>query len=185
MDDQVIVEQYWQRSEQALTETARKYGGYCHSVAMRILQNKSDAEECVNDTYLCAWRSIPPQRPQNLKAYLGKISRNLALNLFQKRSAQKRGGSEVPLLLDELAECVGGPDEPSPEDQTTFSDLINRFLAGLSDDARRLFVQRYWYGYTVKEIAQAKGVRADSVAAQLYRTRKNLAQFLHEKGEFI
>lgn len=185
MDDRVIVEHYWQRSEQALAETAAEYGAYCYSIAMRILQSKNDAEECVNDTYLRVWQSIPPQRPQNFKAYLGRITRNLALNRFQKITAQKRGGSEISLLLDELEECVSTQDTSSLEDQAAFSDLINRFLAELSVEARRMFVQRYWYGYSIREIARAHNVRTDSVASQLFRTRKNLAQYLHEKGEFI
>jgi DNA-directed RNA polymerase specialized sigma24 family protein len=112
MDDSKIVELFFDRSELAISETSKKYGRYCHYIAYNILRNNKDAEECVNDTYLRAWNSIPPKRPNKLQTYLGKITRNLALNMLEKLTAQKRGKGQIPLVLDELGECI--PDDPLP-----------------------------------------------------------------------
>ncbi len=185
MNDQKIIEQFFRRNEQALIETDKAYGQYCRSIAMRILQNDADAQECVNDAYLQMWRSIPPHKPQRLKPYLGKITRNLSLHLLEKRNAQKRGAGEISLLLDELAECIPEGNTYTVEDQVAFSDLINRFLASLPTQARQMFIGRYWYGYTVRELAASQHISSDNVAAVLYRTRKKLAAYLSEKGVTI
>ena len=185
MNDQAIIDLYWNRSEKAIAETKKQYGAYCHSIAMRILQNTSDADECENDVYLRLWNAIPPQRPNHFKAYIGRIARNHALNLYQKRTARKRGADEIPMLLDELSFCVSDHNATEIEDRAAFADLLNRFLEEQSEQARRMFVQRYWYGYQVKEIARAHQVSESSVAAALYRTRKAFARYLQEKGEAI
>ena len=183
MEDSEIVALYWSRSEQALAESARKYGAYCRSVACRILDSPEDGEECVNDVWLRAWETIPPRRPDRLGAFLGRIARNLALNRLRQRSAEKRGGGEVPAALEELAECVpaAGGVEQALEDRE-LAALLNRFLAGLKPEARRLFVGRYWYLCPVRELAEEYGCGESKVKMSLLRTRKQLRQVLETEG---
>ena len=181
MDDSGIVDLYWQRSDRAVTETADKYGAYCRHIATAILQSREDAEECVNDTWLRAWNAIPPQRPERLQTFLGKITRNLALNRWEKSRAEKRGEGQMSLVLDELAECVGSGEDPM-EDKLHFRDVLNRFLAGLPGEARKIFVRRYWYMSPVKEIAAEYGFSESKVAVTLFRTRKQLKSVLEKEG---
>ena len=155
MDDSKIIELYMDRSEQAISETARKYGRYCHYIAYNILHNDEDSEECVNDTYLRTWNSIPPKRPNKLQTFLGKITRNLSLNKYEKQSAEKRGSGQIPLILDELTECI--PADRNSEtlvEDMVIKETLDRFLENLSADARKIFVRRYWYMSSVKEIAE-------------------------------
>ena len=183
MDEKEIIELYWVRSELAIEETARKYGRFCHSIAYNILLNREDSEECVNDTYLHAWNAIPPRRPDKLSAFVGKITRNLALKKYEKNTAVKRGGGQVPLALEELAECIPSPDsvERQMNDQI-LAEVLNRFLAGLSSETRRIFLRRYWKLDTVNEIAQELGISESKVKMSLIRTRGKLRSFLEQEG---
>lgn len=181
MEDQQILALYWRRSEGAIVETAEKYGAYCRTIAYNILRNDEDSEECVNDTYLRAWETIPPQCPNNLGAFLGKIARNVSIDRYRHATAEKRGGSELTLALDELKFCV--PDENGdPFDQVMLSDLWNRFLASLPAQQRRIFMRRYWYVSSVREIADAYGMSESRVKMSLLRSRKRLKAFLEREG---
>lgn len=183
MDDKKIIELYFERSQQAISETSKKYGGYCHYIAYGILKSNEDSEECVNDAYLRAWNAIPPNRPNNLQTYLGKIVRNLSLNRLEKLSAEKRGATEQAVILDELAECIpSGENVQKSVEDTVISDAINRFLAGLSKDTRRIFVRRYWYMNSVKEIADSLCIGESKVAVTLFRTRQKLKKALLKEG---
>lgn len=183
MDDSKIIELYWDRSEQAISETSKKYGRYCHYIAYNILHNDEDSEECVNDTYLRAWDSIPPQRPNKLQTFLGKITRNLSLNKWEKLSAEKRGAGQISVVLDELTECI-----PAEEDTTNtvenmvIRNVLDRFLDELPTDTRKMFVRRYFYMSPVKEIANEYGLSESKVTVTLFRTRKKLKTALEKEG---
>jgi RNA polymerase sigma-70 factor (ECF subfamily) len=182
MDDKQVVELYFARAESAITETDRKYGRYCHSIAYHILDSREDAEEVVNDTYLKTWNTIPPNRPDSLKPYVGMISRQLALDRYEAYHTRKRGG-QVPLVPEELSECI--PDGDSREDigeSIALRDALNKFVRGLPDRAQRVFIQRYWYTCTVAEIARENGMKESAVGVLLFRTRKKLKLFLHKEG---
>ena len=182
MEDKQIVDLYWARSETAVAETEKKYGRYCHYIAYQILYNREDAEEVVNDTYLKAWNTIPPQCPDPLKPYVGMISRQLALDAYEARHTQKRGG-QVPLALDELAECIPDPDSRADiGESVALSDALDRFLWALPERTRNVFVRRYFYMSTVAEIARDFSMKESNVAMHLLRTRKKLAQFLKKEG---
>ena len=183
MEDNQIIELFWQRDESAITETGRKYGAYCRTIANNILQNNEDAEECVNDTWLKAWNSIPPARPASLKAYLGKITRNLALDKAAAASAQKRGGGEYTLALDELAECIAdGSDIEQAYEEKELKEYIFKFLRTLPERERNLFVRRYFFVDTVKEIAAKYALTENNVMVILSRTRKQLKSKLMKEG---
>ncbi len=181
--DERIIDLYFARSEEAIAETAACYGAYCRKIAGSILDCDEDTEECVNDTYLRAWDSIPPARPHSLKAYLAKITRNLAIHRWEKERADKRGGGEIPLVLSELAECV--PDQSSAEDgfsKNTLTDALNRFLGGLPREKRIVFLRRYWYNASVKEIARDMGLTEAKVKTILHRLRGELKLLLEKEG---
>lgn len=184
MEDREIVELYFQRSESAVTETARKYGRYCHYIAYQILHSDEDAQEVVNDTYLKTWQTVPPKRPERLKAYVGMIARQLALNVYEERHTQKRG--ELPLVLDELSECLpcedGGADMAS---EVALRDALNAFLRKLPQKARNIFLRRYWYASPVSEIAKEYGMKEGAVAMLLLRTRYKLKTHLRKEGFLI
>ncbi len=186
MEDASIVELYWQRQEQALQETKSKYGSYCASIAQRILHDMQEAEECVNDTYLGAWNSIPPHRPANLRTFLGKIARNLSLKRWRARSAAKRGSGEVALSLDELEECVSS-DSDAEEllDASELARMLDSFLGGLTPDERRIFVCRYWHFDSINEIAERLGFSPSKVKMSLKRTRDSLAIYLKREGVIL
>lgn len=183
MEDSKIIELYWSRSESAIAESSRKYGSYCRYIAYNILHNNEDSEECVNDTYLRAWNAMPPQRPNKLSAFLGKITRNLSLNRLEKQSAKKRGEGQVPLALEELSECI--PSAASVEqavDDILLTEALNGFLAGLSEDKRKIFMRRYWYLCSVKEIASDFNMSESNVKVTLFRLRGELKQILEKEG---
>ena len=182
MDDSMIIELYWNRSEEAISETEKKYGKYCHYIANNILSNDEDAEECVNDSYLRAWNSIPPMRPNRLQTYLGKIVRNLSLNKLEKASTEKRGAGQAPLILDELAECIPDRRVDSVTEAILIKGVISHFLDSLSKEARKIFVRRYWYMASIKEISVEYGISEGNVAVSLLRTRKKLKSVLEEEG---
>ena len=182
MEDQRIVDLYFARSESAITETDRKYGRYCHSIAYNILEDHEDAKEIVNDTYLKAWNTIPPNRPDPLKPYVGMISRHLSLDRYEEYHTQKRGG-QVPLVLEELAECI--PDNDSREDigeSVALKDALAKFIRSLPDKTQMIFLRRYWYASSAAEIAEEYGMRENSVNVLLHRTRKKLKDHLQKEG---
>ncbi len=183
MEDREIVQLYWDRNEQAIVITAKKYGNYCTVIARNILGNDEDAEECVNDTWLSAWNAIPPHRPGVLSAFLGKLTRNLSFNKYKYNTADKRGGGQVPLVLEELSECVAGCSDIEQELQhKELAQAINDFLGMLPVDKRKLFVCRYWYTDSISEIAARFDLTEGAVAMSLGRIRVKLHGFLAERG---
>ena len=183
MTDAQIVQLYWDRDERAIPETAAVYGGYCYTIAHNILGSAQDAEECVNDTWLRTWNSIPPHRPRILAPFLGRITRNLALDLFRRDRAQKRGGSEIRLVFDELAECVSGGDSPEgAADERELRQAIHDFLAALPAKKRKIFMRRYWYADSVAQIADRMGMSENGVSVTLHRLRAALRAYLEERG---
>ncbi len=183
MDDTEIMNLYWARSERAIGETAKKYGSYCRSIAFRILRNDQDSEECVNDTWLNAWNAMPPQRPAVLSTFLGRITRNLALNRWKQVRAEKRGSGEMTVALEELRECVPASDgAESALDDMALADALSRFLFSLPQEAQKFFVQRYWYVCSIREIAHNCGVGASKVKMSLLRSRQDLQKFLQKEG---
>ncbi len=186
MDDKQIIELYWQRSESAIAETAEKYGGYCRSIAYNILHSEEDSQECVNDTYLAAWNSMPPKRPSVLRTFLGRLTRNLSLNMYEKSSAEKRGGGQTELALDELSECIPAPNGTEcAMDDIALTELLDRFLVSLSARQRRIFMRRYWYFSPVREISAELGIGESSVKMSLFRSRNKLRQLLEKEGVSI
>ena len=183
MDDRQIIALYNERSEAALSETAKKYGRYCRSIAYNILSNEEDCEECVNDTWLKAWEAIPPQCPDSLPAFLGRITRNLALNRYKHNTREKRGGGQTPLVLEELADCIpGGSNAETAAEEALLVEVLNRFLEGLPVQKRKIFLRRYWYMSSVKEIAADFGLSESNVKMTLLRTRSKLKQTLEKEG---
>ena len=185
MDDSEIIRLYYDRSEQAIAQTREKYGAYCSAIAYRILSSIEDSEECVSDVWQRAWESIPPAKPQNLRVYLSAIARNQALTRLREAGAHKRGGTSVTLALDELSECVSAGDTPEDEMlRRQVSEAVNRFLEGISQEKRAVFVLRYWYLYSGAEIAQKTGIRESTVRTTLFRLRRQLKSHL-EKEEVL
>ena len=183
MDDVTIVQLFWDRSEKAIEAVSSKYGRYCHAIAKNILTSPEDAEECVNDTYLATWNSIPPKRPTVLPPFLGRITRNLALNRFNKEHAEKRGGGNLPLVLDELSEVIAGSESADSElYRKELLSVINDFLASLPSDKRKIFVCRYWYSDSVKDIAGRMKMTENNVSVSLNRMRNQLRTKLLEGG---
>ena len=181
MDDRRIVELFFERNEQALTETKEKYSRYLHRVAHNILQNQQDAEECVNDTYLRAWNAIPPHRPSRLSIFLGKITRHLALDRYAALTADKRGGGNQAAILEEWRDALPNVDG-DPADDMAVRDALNRFLRQLPADKRRMFIRRYWYGDTIAAIATDSHATESAVKMTLSRTRGELKTFLEKEG---
>ena len=183
MDDAKIVQLYWDRNEQAIPATADKYGNYCTSIAKNILGNREDAEECVNDTYLNAWNSMPPHRPSILSTFLGKIVRNISFNRYKHNTADKRGGGELPVVLDELSDLVSGKDDVEQEiEHKELVKSIDAFLDTLSPEKRNIFISRYWYTDSVSEIAKRHGMNDGAVSMTLNRLRLKLYNYLLERG---
>ncbi|MBQ9119383.1 MAG: RNA polymerase sigma factor [Lachnospiraceae bacterium] len=186
MSDEEIVMLYWSRKEEAVEKTAQKYGNYCYAIAYHILYNAEDAEECVNDTYLNAWNSIPPHRPEMLAGFLGKLTRRLALKRWRYKDAKKRGGGETELVLEELAECVASNEDVETELlQKELTASMERFLEELPVTERRVFVRRYWYMDSIKEISERFGFRKSKVESMLYRLRLRLRSRLEQEGMIL
>lgn len=181
MEDHEIIGLYWERSEKALTETARKYTQYCRAIAGNILENWQDVEECLNDTWLAAWESIPPQRPARLNIYLGRITRNLALNRRKAQSAQKRGGGHLDTVLDELRQCVSEEDMEQQLEEMMLRDAVDDFLRRQTPRNRAIFLRRYWAMERVEDIARDLGLRRGQTATILYRMRKELKKHLEKE----
>ena len=182
MEDAKIIELYWQRDETAITETAQKYGAFCHSIAMNLLHVKEDAEECVNDTYHTAWNSMPPQKPVKFRAWLGKVVRNLSLALWNKNHRQKRY-SGMTELLDELEDCIPSSETVERTMETKeLSAAIDRWLMSLSREERALFVRRYWNGTPLTELASLWGISPGKLAQKMHRLRGSLKCALEREG---
>lgn len=184
MDDAKIVQLYRDRNEQAISATANKYGTYCASIAENILGNHEDAEECVNDTYLSAWNSIPPHRPSSLSAFLGKIVRNLSIKRYRYNTADKRGGGQAAVVLDEIAELVSDTDDSVAQeiDRRELIRAIDAFLGTQSAEKRGIFVRRYWYFDSISDIAARFEMTENNVSVTLKRIRFKLNNYLLERG---
>ena len=183
MEDREIIRLYWDRNDQAIKATSDKYGHYCKAIARNILNCEEDAEECVNDTYWKAWNSMPTQWPAQLASFLGKITRNLSFNRYKHRHAEKRGGGQISLVLDELTDCVSDVDDVEETiDRQALIKAIDSFVGDLPESKRRIFVRRYWYADSIAEIAKDSGMMQGTVSKALERTRKQLKAYLTERG---
>ena len=185
MDDQSIVALFWDRSEQAIAETDRKYGAYCYSIAYHALANSEDAEESVSDTYMAAWNQLPPHRPSILATFLGKITRRISINRWKAKNTAKRGGGQITLTLEELDDCVDG--KQNIERAYESHELVwafNRFLETLPETERDVFLRRYWFFDSIADIAESFGFTQSKVTSMLYRTRGKLRKQL-EKESFL
>lgn len=185
MQDEQIIELYFKRDEGALVETSDKYGNYCRSIARTILNDEETAKECFNDTLYHSWQAIPPKRPNCLKTFLGKITRNVSIKRLEKVYAQKRGGGEAILAFDELEECVpnaGATEEERVVENMVIRDVLNAFLAGLPKQNRRVFMRRYGYCSSIGEIAAAFDMTEANVRTTLSRIRSKLKQDLEKAG---
>ncbi len=183
MDDSALVELYWQRDETALKISEDAYGAYCFQIAYNILGDAEDAKESVNDVWLAAWRSIPPHRPTVLQAFLGKLTRNISLKKRRGQRALKRGGGELPLIYEELADCIPAQGCVEQEAETTaLSQCINRFLDSLPAVEQAVFLRRYWYFESIHTIAVQLRFSDSKVKSILHRLRKKLADALQKEG---
>lgn len=183
MDDKGIISLFEKRSEAAIQETAKKYGKYCHYIAYRILYNEQDSEECVNDTYYKAWENIPPHHPDRLSTYLGKITRNFALNKWNYYNADKRGKGQIPVILEELQESVPAADAVEQMvNEIYFANVCNRFLETLPKQKRIIFMRRYWYMNSIKEICADFRMSESKVKMLLMRLRADFRKFLEKEG---
>ena len=183
MEDAEIIDLYWQRDQRAIDETHGKYGGFLAGIAWNILRSHSDAEECVNDTWLHAWNAMPPQRPSILSAFFGKLARNLSLDRWRRNRAAKRGGSQVELALHELGDCLpapGGPEQALDEKET--GRVISQFLRSQPELDRALFIRRYWHLESIAALAQSFHLRESQVKSRLFRTRQRLKAALEQEG---
>ena len=183
MDDKSIVDLYFSRIQDAIPQTDKKYGRYCYSIAYNILTNKEDAEESVSDTYMTAWRTIPPRRPSVLSTFLGKITRHISIDRWRERAATKRGGGEVPLALEELNDCVAGQLNVEMEyERKEIVKAYVKFLDTLPITERRVFLCRYWYVESIETISDKFGFSQSKVKTMLHRTRAKLRKQLAEEG---
>ncbi len=183
MEDHQIVELYWQKNTDAISETANKYGAYCFAIADNILHDPEDSEECVNDTWLHAWDAIPPQRPNVLRMFLAKITRNLSFDRFNARNAEKRGGGEIALVLDELGECLGSEtDTEAAYEVKELRRSIQRFVRALPERDGNVLVRRYFFAESTADIAKRYSLAEDNVMVILSRTRRKLKAHLLKEG---
>lgn len=186
MQDERIIELYWNRDEAAITATEEKYGSYLKTIARSILKDERDSQECVSDTYMGAWNAIPPERPSILKAFLGKITRNLSLKKYRDATAEKRGGGEFDLALDELAECIAaGSTVEGQLEGRAITEALNTFLSGLAAEERKIFILRYWYLESVKDVAARFNYGESKVKMTLKRTRDKLKDHLAKEGIYV
>ena len=184
IQDDKIVQMLWERDEEGIVQMQKKYQKYCGAIARRIVLNAEDTEECVNDTWLRAWNSIPPHRPENLAGYLAKIVRNLALSSYTKQHRKKRGGDVVSIALDELSECISDGHEVSEKlEKQELSDAITAYLRGKSREQQAVFIRRYFYMMEIKELAEGLDMKENTVKSILFRMRKELK--IHLEGEGI
>lgn len=184
-DDNTIIELYWERDEQAIGLTADKYGDYCYTVAWNILEDQEDSEECINDTWLKTWNTIPPTRPAKLRPFLAKITRNLSLDRYRVKHAEKRGKGELPLVFEELSECIGNGSVEDHVEGRELADTINAFVKSLEERDRNIFIRRYFYTEKTGDIAGKYQLTDDIVRKSLQRSRRKLAAHLQKEGYII
>ena len=183
MTDEEIVALYWERNEDAIRQTQLKYGAYLTKIANSILTSREDCEECLNDTYLAAWNSMPENRPENLSTYLGKLVRQTAIDIYRKKNAQKRSASEYALSADELEEVIAGNTSPGEGlEAEELAAAVNRFLKTLPSKTYRLFLRRYYFFDSLKEAAANSGMSESKAKSLLFRTRKALRTYLEKEG---
>ncbi len=183
MEDNRIVDLYWQRDESAISETQQKYGNYLTKIAYNILADVEDSRESVNDTYLKAWYSMPPQKPCVLSTFLGRITRQISIDIYRKKNAKKRQGSEYALALDELYDCASHNGAPEKEiEAQLLAKCIGDYLMTVSDEARNIFVCRYYFFDSMREIADHFGISESKVKSSLHRTRTGLKAYLEKEG---
>ena len=182
MEDSGILELYFLRNEQAIQETERKYGAYCKTIAGRILKNREDTEETVNDTWLSAWNAIPPQKPERFSAFVARVTRNLALKRFDHVNAQKRNPVAVR-SLEELGECVSGRESVETEvEARRLKELLDAFLWAQDEERRNIFLLRYWYFQSIDGICRRTGYSQSKIKSMLFQTRKKLRAYLEKEG---
>lgn len=181
MDDTVIIDLYWQRSEDAIRQTELTYGGRLHQLADRILNDTQDAQECVSDTYYKAWQTIPPQRPNYFFAYLAKICRYIAFGILDRRQAAKRR-ADVISLSAELEMCVPDNRRETALEGEEIGQALNRFLTAQDQESRLIFLRRYWFAESIEEISLRYGITQSKVKTRLHRTRSKLREFLEKEG---
>lgn len=182
MEDEKIIDLYWQRDQAAIHETDLKYGRQLQTLSFHILNNREDAEECVSDTYIAVWGSLPPCRPSRFQAFIAAILRNISLKRVRERSAKKRGGGQLDLALEELDECLGSGFCVEQEvEQKELTEKINQFLFSLSPDDRKIFMCRYWLLAPVNEVAARMGFSQSKVKSSLHRTRQKLQIYLRKE----
>lgn len=182
MEDQLIIKLFFERSEDAITELSKKYGKLCRFLANNILKNEQDAEECVNDAYLAAWNTIPPESPSSLSTYICRITRNLSLKRYHSNTAQKRNGY-YDVLLEEIEDCLESGE--AVEDEILVREMsaqVNLFLGKLKEKDRIIFIRRYWFCDDIPQIAENLGVNTNYVRVHLYRTREKLKKYLKMEG---
>ena len=183
MEDAKIIALFWERNEQAVKETDAAYGRRLYVLSNNILNNPEDAEESVNDTYLDTWNSIPPHRPNSLSLFLGKITRRISIDLYRRKNAQKRGSGEIPLVLDELYQCVADETDVEREfEKRHLVQVINAFVKFLPRNEQKVFICRYWYMDSIQSISERFGYSESKVKSMLYRTREKLREALRKEG---
>ena len=183
MDDDKIIELFWERSEDAVRETEAKYGRYMLSVASNVLVDEQDRQECVNDALLAAWNAIPPARPPALKLFLARVTRNIAVSKWRLLTAEKRGGGQAAAVLDELAELSDGRDFAQEiADSAALSQTLSSFLRSKDKTERTVFIKRYWLFMPVRDIAKSTGLSESSVKVMLHRSRSELRKLLEKEG---
>lgn len=183
MEDKEIVSLFWKRDESAIQETSKKYGMYCYSIAYRILKNHEDSEESVNDTYIDAWNSMPPNKPFLLSTFLGKITRRIAIDKWRVAHAEKRGSGETALVLDELKECLTSENDIETEiDRIQLAQTVNAFMKTLSEQERKVFVCRYFYMDSLESVCKKFGFSESKVKSMLFRVREKLRVYLQKEG---
>ena len=183
MDDEKIISLFWERNEDAIRQTEQKYGKYCYTVANNVLHSHEDSLEAVNDTLSGAWNTIPPQRPSNLRSFLGRIARNIAIDRYRRSSAKKRG-AEIESIIDEFWECIPSA-ETEISDELTLKAAIDGFLSSLDKQSRIIFMRRYWYSMSVKDIARGMDLSVSNVNVILHRTRSKFREYLMKEGIFV
>ena len=183
MDDRSIIELFLERSEEAILQTDNKYGRYCHRIAFNILGNDEDSEECVNDALMRVCGGISRNEPNALSSFIGKITRNLALDRLRQKKSEKRGNGETPLVLDELAECISGYDELERRaDSAEIIAALNKFLEELNSVERGVFMRRYWMLDPISDIAEKYDISVSKTTTMLFRLRAKLKKHLMKEG---
>ena len=183
MEDEKIIELYWNRNENAISETSKKYGNYLYKIAFNILSDNEDSEESVNDTYMNAWNEIPPTRPNILSAFLGKITRYISLNKYRAKKANKRGGEEIDVAFEEIEECVPTKNDIYDEIETKeLAKTISDYLKQLPKTERKVFICRYYYLDSLSDISENFGFSQSKIASMLHRTRKKILSHLEKEG---